>query len=190
MSWYLVGLILTIHQLEEEMRALATYDALTGLLSRRVFLEQTDYFHNIAIRDGLEYSVIIVDLDNFKKINDQYGHAAGDKTLESFGKAVRNTFRESDLACRFGGDEFVFFLPNTSSKQAWYFSERLQAVIREAIEHDDLLIHYTASMGLVTFPEVIAKNIEEVIRAADKALYRAKTNGGNHTQVFNANRDR
>ena len=132
---------------------------------------------------------MIVDIDHFKKINDQYGHAAGDKVLASFGEAVRNNLRESDLACRLGGEEFALFLPNTSPEQARKFSERLHALIKEPVEYDDLSIRYTASMGLASYPEIEIINIEELLNVADKALYHAKKNGRNQTVIFNPDAD-
>ncbi len=186
MSWNFIGLIIKINQLEEEMRALATYDSLTGLLTRREFIERAEHLFKVAKREGHEFSIIIVDIDDFKNVNDQYGHIAGDKTLKSFGEAVRITLRESDLPSRFGGDEFVFFLPNTSSRQARIFTDRLHSKIREVVKIDGLRINYTASMGLATYPEVATENIDEIISAADKALYQAKNNGGNQTQVIDA----
>ena len=187
-SWSLISLLLRIHQLEQDMRRLATYDSLTGLLSRRAFMERANYFVSIAKREEQEFSIMVVDMDYFKKINDQYGHATGDRVLASFGKTVSNILRESDLACRLGGEEFALFLPNTSPEQAWKFSERLHAAIRgSVIECDGLSIRYTASMGLTSFPEIVTKNIEELLNMADKALYSAKKNGRNQTAIFNTN---
>ncbi len=190
MGWYFVGILMRVRRLEEEMRALATYDELTGLLRRRAFLEQSDYFRKIAKRNGLEFCVIILDMDEFKKINDEYGHASGDTLLISFSKAVRGNFRESDLVGRFGGDEFVFFLPDTSLEQALKLTERLRASIREANKLNGLPIDITVSIGLVMNTEVRTENIEDVINAADKALYRAKNNGGNQTQIYSTAVDR
>ena len=186
MSWYIIGLILNIHRLEEEMRAVASFDVLTGLMSRYEFLKRTQYCLNFAKREKLEFSVVIVDLDNFKLFNDQYGHVTGDQALKSFSEAVKSTVRESDLACRFGGDEFLFFLPSASSKQAWNFTERLHSAIREVNETEALPIPLTASMGLASYPETEAQNFDEMINAADKALYRAKQNGRNQTKIFGA----
>jgi diguanylate cyclase len=190
MGWYFVDILMRVRQLEEEMRAMATYDDLTGLLRRREFLEQSEYFRKIAKRNGLEFCVIIVDMDNFKKINDEYGHTTGDTLLVSFCKAVRANFRESDLVSRFGGDEFVFFLADTSLEQALKFTERLHASLREAIQKNGLPIYTTMSIGLVTNTEVKTENIEDAINAADKALYRAKNNGGNQTQIYSTAIDR
>jgi diguanylate cyclase (GGDEF)-like protein len=173
--------------MEEEMRALATYDTLTGLLNRGEFLKQVEDYHKLEKNEEFEFSLVIMDIDNFKKINDQYGHISGDLVLESFANAVRTSIRDSDLASRFGGDEFVFFLPNTSADQAGMFAERLHSKIRTPVEVDGLQIRYTASMGLATCPDVFTINIDYVIGMADKALYHAKNMGGNQTQVFNAN---
>ena len=104
LGWFIVRLLFEMHHLEEEMRELANYDSLTGLLNRREFLERAGHLFKVAKRNGFEISLVIVDIDDFKKINDEYGHVAGDKVLESFGEAVRTTTRESDLSSRFGGD--------------------------------------------------------------------------------------
>ena len=150
-------------------------------MRRRAFLEQSDYFRKVAARTGLEFCVLIVDMDSLKQVNDKYGHAAGDTLLVSFSKVVRAHIRESDLVSRFGGDEFVFFLPDTSLEQALKFTERLHVSLRES---NDLPIDTEISIGLVTNTEVKTENIEDFINAADKALYRAKDNGGNQTQIY------
>ena len=182
MSWYVIGLVLDIHKLEQEMRSLASYDFLTGLLCRRVFLERADYFHKVSKRKGLIYSVIMADIDSLKKINDHNGHIVGDKVLESFGNSIRLTNRESDLACRYGGDEFLFFLPNTTTEQAQVFAERIQALIREPLEYDGKLFQNTASLGIASYSNVSAESVEDIIKAADNALYQAKQLGGNQIQ--------
>jgi len=184
-SWYMIGQTLKIHGLVSELKELATYDSLTGILCRRVFLERSNYFLKIAARDKLGFSIAIMDLDNFKQINDEFGHVAGDKTLVSFSNIAKSTCRESDLICRFGGDEFLFFLPNTTLEQAASFSERFIAVINEDTEHSDIKIPYTVSIGIASFPDLDIENMEEIIIAADKALYQAKQNGGNQIRIFN-----
>ncbi|NQS91599.1 MAG: GGDEF domain-containing protein [Chloroflexi bacterium] len=184
LSSHLIGQALKIHQLEIEMRDFATYDSLTGLLCRRVFSEQVKYCSKIAKREGSSFSIAIMDLDNFKKINDIYGHAVGDQTLVSYSDIAKRTCRESDLVCRFGGDEFIFFLPYTSIKQAVNFGERFVAALDEEVEHWDLPIHYTVSIGLAAYPESGIENLEEIIIAADNALYQAKQLGGNQIQIF------
>jgi diguanylate cyclase (GGDEF)-like protein len=106
----------------------------------------------------------------------------GDQILEKLGKAIRNNLRESDLGCRFGGDEFLFFLPNTTPEQAQAFSDRLQGVINNTVNISSLKITLTASMGIASFPELEKDNIEDFIFAADAAMYLAKDSGGNQTK--------
>ena len=144
----------------------------------------------MAKREGLSFSIVIMDLDELKKINDEYGHIAGDKTLVSFSNIAELTCRDSDLICRFGGDEFLFFLPNTTSEQAVKFSERFISVINENKECGDMEIPYTVSIGVAIYPDLEIENMEEIIIAADKALYQAKRHGGNQIHIFNANADR
>lgn len=185
MSWYMIGLFLKVDQLEADMRRLATYDSLTGLLTRWEFLEKANYFHKVAQREDLPYALIIADLDNFKEVNDHFGHLTGDQTLETFGDAILTNLRESDLACRFGGDEFVFFLPNTSRDQAQQFGDRLHSIINEAIDCSGLEIDLSISLGIACYPDTPANNVEDLISAADNAMYQAKRSGGNRTRHYN-----
>jgi diguanylate cyclase (GGDEF)-like protein len=184
-SWYLVGLLLEIHNLEEKMRALATYDDLTGLLTRKVFLERAEQLLKLTKRTRQPLSFLLVDIDDFKQINDKHGHAAGDKALTLFGRAVTSVTRESDMACRFGGEEFAFCLPNTSSNHALIFARRVLKVTQE-IEfiYEDAKIKYTTSIGVASYPDVNTENIDEILNMADKALYKAKNVGKNQTLVY------
>ena len=184
-SWHVVGLIVKIHELEEKMRHLATYDSLTGLLTRHAFMERSNHYLNIAKRDNLLFSMMIVDLDHFKVINDRYGHMAGDKVLTLFGQTVQKISRKSDLVGRLGGEEFAFFLPSTSKQQAIQFANRLlEAVNHSKIEYKGHPIQYTISIGMITFPETTIDDIEELLYLADKSLYVAKENGRNQAQIY------
>ena len=184
LSFYVIRLFIKVDRLEEEMRALATFDSLTGLLTRREFLERAEFFHKVAVREHLSFALIIADLDNFKEINDQFGHLTGDQTLETLGLAIQDSLRESDLACRYGGDEFLFFLPNTDSEQAYLFCERLRSILDEAIDCSSLEIKLTASIGIAAYPDFQTDIIEDIISAADTAMYHAKEAGGNQTQLY------
>ncbi len=187
-SWHLVSLLIKTHQLEETTRELATYDSLTGLLNRRVFMERANYYFHVAKRTNQTFSVIMLDLDYFKTINDRYSHAAGDKVLNSVGRLFTATVRVSDLAGRIGGEEFAFLLPNTPNSQAQNLAERLHDVIREnPTMHNDLKIWCTASIGLISYPESPTEGFEELLSLADKALYQAKENGRNQTQIYKTN---
>jgi len=143
-SWFIIGLLLKIDQLEVEMRKVATFDPLTGLFNRRAFLERANYVLDLATRDEFEISVLLVDLDHFKTINDKFGHASGDKVLTTFGKVIAQIIRKSDVAGRLGGEEFAFLLPHVSRDQAWIFSERLHQVISHTnFDHDECSIRIT-----------------------------------------------
>ncbi|MCP4142806.1 MAG: GGDEF domain-containing protein [Chloroflexi bacterium] len=183
--WILIDLLFKIHLLETQTRKLATLDALTGLLCRRAFIEKVEFLYKLAKREKRAFSIVMVDFDHFKKINDQYGHDAGDKVLAAFDKTIHKISRESDLACRFGGEEFAFFLSNTEQAQALKFSERLHMAIRESsIKYEGVSIQYTVSMGIASYPDSRINNIEGFLKAADKGLYIAKESGRNQTKIY------
>ncbi len=185
LTWYLIGLMLHIARLEEEMRSLASYDALTGLLSRHAFFDRANNYVSLARRDRSLFSVLIVDLDHFKAINDQYGDPAGDAVLRLFADLVNSIARRSDLVGRLGGEEFAMVLPSTGTREALDFSERLHDAIHKAVlKHGDKLIEYTASVGLTSFDPDSDENLDSLLARADLALYEAKANGRNQTAVF------
>ncbi len=184
--WILVGLTLRIYRIEEEMRKLASYDSLTGLLSRHAFFEAAGSHVSLARREHNVFSVMLIDLDHFKAINDQYGHPAGDAVLRLFADVVNSVTRRSDIVGRLGGEEFALLLPSTDAAEAMEFSERLHAAIEKAVlKHDHALIHYTASIGLASSRSDADDDIDELLARADLALYQAKRNGRNQTALFN-----
>lgn len=178
-----------IDKLEIEMRELATYDSLTGLLNRRAFFHDANNFIYFAERDQIPLSFMVLDLDDFKSINDSYGHLAGDEVLKHFGKSIKSIIRKSDLVGRIGGEEFSLLLPDTSEDAAIRFSERLHSIVSKSIiNHSQLSIRYTVSVGLVSLIPDKEDNIESIIKNADKLLYLAKEKGKNRTEIFNANK--
>ena len=182
-TWYCVGLLMKTFRLEEEMRYLATYDTLTGLLGRRAFLERCEQMLRLSRRQQTPGHFVIVDLDDFKQINDLHGHAGGDSVLAAFGEAVRNTLRESDCSGRYGGEEFAFYLPNTSPDQAIEVLDRLQKTIKTSpVKFAGNPIRYTVSMGVAQYTHV--ETLRELVDSADIALYHAKRNGKDRTTVF------
>ncbi len=191
-SWYIIGLLLKIDQLEVEMRKAATFDPLTGLFSRRAFFERAEYTLNLAAREGFKVSVLLVDLDHFKTINDRFGHIIGDMVLTTFGKAVTQLVRKSDVVGRLGGEEFAFLLPNTSQCQASEFSERLHEGINNIVfDAGECAVQVTMSIGIVTLPaDVAVNNIQKLLSMADEAMYRAKKNGRARSAIYNENYDR
>lgn len=185
LTWYLVGLMLHITRLEGEMRSLASYDALTGLLSRHAFFDRANNYVSLARRDRSVFSVLIADLDHFKSINDQFGHPAGDAVLRLFADVVNSVARRSDLVGRLGGEEFAMILPSTGTPEALEFSERLHDAIQKAVlKHGDKLIEYTASIGVTSFDPESDESLDNLLARADLALYEAKANGRNQTAVF------
>ena len=189
-SWVVVGLTLRIYSIEEEMRQLASYDSLTGLLSRHAFFETAGSYVSLANRDRSVFSVMIIDLDHFKSINDQYGHPAGDAVLKLFANVLNSVARRSDIAGRLGGEEFAVLLPSTGATEAIEFSERLHGAIDKAVlNHRNALIHYTASIGLASSTADVDGDIDELLARADLALYQAKRNGRNQTALFNPDSD-
>ncbi len=186
LSWLLVGMLLQIYKVEEEMRSLASYDSLTGLLSRHAFFENANNYVSLASRQKTIFSVLIVDLDYFKLINDRYGHPAGDAVLKLFANVLNSVARRSDICGRLGGEEFAVVLPGTSTTEALEFSDRLHDAINKAIlKYDNVMIKYTASIGLTSFEPGTIDSIDEMLARADLALYQAKRDGRNQTSIFN-----
>jgi diguanylate cyclase (GGDEF)-like protein/PAS domain S-box-containing protein len=165
-------------RLEDELRRLSTTDGLTSLYNRRHLDDTLNTEYHRASRTGTSLAVVMFDIDHFKKFNDTYGHDQGDRVLKSVASNFRDALRKYDLACRYGGEEFVGILPNTSLEGAFSVAERLRADI-EASEIDGLRV--TISLGVAAFPEIAAGSPEALIEAADAALYRSKEGGRNRT---------
>jgi len=166
-------------QLYAEAKKEARIDELTGLFNRRSLDEVMASEISRRSRYGGVFSLIIIDLDNFKTFNDNYGHLAGDNLLKEGGSSIRNPIRGADQAFRYGGDEFAVLLPNTSIDAANRVAERIRKqVASKGIASN---IQITASLGLASWPaNGISAN--EVIEAADVALYHAKRSGGNRSE--------
>jgi diguanylate cyclase (GGDEF)-like protein len=165
-------------KLGEFYRQLSLNDALTGLYNRAWLGEMLAKFVNRARQDGRAMSVVMIDLDHFKKFNDTHGHLAGDTALCTAANTIRNALRPTDYAVRYGGEEMLVVLPETTVKIATSVAERLCKRIREAVVFDDMRVplpHITGSFGVATLtPELDETTLVE---AADAALYRAKEAG-------------
>ncbi|BCD68636.1 GGDEF domain-containing protein [Nitratiruptor sp. YY09-18] len=157
----------------------AERDALTGLLNRRAFDIDIEKLHEL----NASYSILILDIDNFKKINDTYGHLVGDEILKVMGEILENYLRQNTKAYRYGGEEFVILLPNGDFKAAKIVGERLRDVIenRDYKVEQNGYIHFTASFGGTQRQE--GDSVKDVIKRADEALYQAKKEGKNRVVI-------
>jgi diguanylate cyclase (GGDEF)-like protein len=131
-----------------------------------------------ARRYGRPLSLVLLDIDHFKRVNDDFGHEVGDHALQRIGRAVRHTFRNTDSACRYGGEEFAMIFPETAKDEGYRLAERLRILIETLPPNAEVPRSLTASFGVSTFPDD-ADDATELIRAADRALYQAKASGRN-----------
>jgi diguanylate cyclase (GGDEF)-like protein len=164
----------------DQLAELATTDVVTGLLNARAFRQRLHEEMVRATRYLQPLSLLIMDMDDLKRLNDEHGHEAGDKALRRVGTAIRDGLREADLGARIGGDEFGVLAPNTNEAAAVVFGERLRASVAEG-NRSALQPGTTVSIGIASFAPTNRATTTEVslMRAADAALYRAKREGGN-----------
>lgn len=169
------------HRLEQDLIRLAVTDPLTGLYNRRYLMERLHAMSNEYDRSRKLHSIIILDLDHFKIINDNHGHLAGDQVLVSIAEILQHNIRPSDVAIRYGGEEFLLLLSGTDKPQALQLAERLLSSIRDTvIPFNGLELRITASVGLACVDEVgDHQDLDQLIQMADHRLYQAKANGRN-----------
>ncbi len=166
------------------LNTLATIDGLTGVFNRRHLFILAEQEFNRVRRYGSAFSVFILDVDHFKQINDNYGHNIGDETLKSLAITTQNLLRKVDLFGRFGGEEFVGFLPETDIEQALKVAERIRQTIANLhLEFDSKILPITVSIGLATYVST-DPTIDEMLKRADLALYEAKRGGRNQVVVY------
>lgn len=181
-----VSVALANARLYEHLRHLSETDGLTGLLNSRSLLNLIERAIIRAQTTGGCVSLLFIDCDNFKKINDCFGHPVGDQFLRLLANHLLEKIRDGDVVIRYGGDEFVILLPNTNLDAAKRVGERLLETTRERIMMNNPNLQATISMGLATFPEH-AQSPEELIKHADNALYFSKRNGRDQLNVYVAN---
>ena len=168
----------------EKLRQLATTDPLTQIYNRRAFFEIANSFFSLAKREKVELSIMILDIDFFKKINDTYGHLTGDKILQHLTKVVQTTLRKSDIFARYGGEEFIILLPNTNLDAAQNVAQKIRLEIERTPSHiDGRDIFITISIGCSSLRQDDS-SLNEIILRADKALYKAKENGRNRVEAI------
>lgn len=165
------------------VKSLSEADDLTGTLNRRAFMALAGRVFSQAKRFGRKFSIIMIDSDSLKRINDAHGHEAGDEMLKIMVKKIQDSLREADLLSRYGGDEFVVLLPDTDSDGARLTAERIRASIAATpLQFRSARTSISASMGVATYPDDGA-DFDHILDAADSAMYASKNSGKNKVSV-------
>ena len=170
-------------KMERQLANMALFDSLTGALSRAAYLQHAEKEFKRSKRYNRPLSTIMIDIDHFKKINDQYGHAAGDHVLQIFVEAIEEEIRGPDAIGRIGGEEFALLMPDTPLKSAAHLAERVrQRITKYPYIAGKMLIEVTASLGVAVMEEEDA-NYKAMLQRADEALYTAKHSGRNRVTM-------
>jgi len=172
-----------IESQQKQLEQMAYYDPLTDLPNRRLLEKLIKRELASMQRYGQETVIIMLDVDDFKQINDTYGHQVGDSILMQLADLLQNNVRETDTVARFGGEEFIILMPNTSVEEGYIFAERIRKIIMEkvfSIGSDTLQI--TSSFGVSSMGDINSQNLEDYYLLADKALYLAKQSGKNRVE--------
>jgi diguanylate cyclase (GGDEF)-like protein/PAS domain S-box-containing protein len=176
--------LIEIGTLQSKLRAQAIHDPLTDLFNRRYLDETLDRELARAAREGYPLCVIMLDIDHFKRLNDAYGHEAGDLVLQALARTLLASNRRGDFACRFGGEEFVVVMPNIPMDTAFRRAEELQATLSSInVPYDGYNLMITISMGIACYP-ASGEDRESLLRAADRAMYAAKKAGRDYIQIY------
>lgn len=176
--------LLEIQALQNELKEQAIRDSLTGLFNRRYFEETLPHELSRARRKGYPISILLIDIDYFKKINDTFGHGGGDCILKVLADLFRNSIRSGDIACRYGGEEFVVVLPGMSLKEAYKRAEKIRLSFQGLqTRYENHVILATLSGGIAVFPADGATS-HNLLSKADQALYRAKAEGRNQIRAI------
>ena len=189
---------LKIKKLQDELKRsnellleLSNTDHLTGLFNRRYMMEALDKEVHRSTRKGGSLSLILLDIDHFKQVNDSYGHLQGDVVLQKVALQLQKELRSYDCAARYGGEEFVAILPDSSIKEAMFVAERIRLAVQGTRFSGPLTkLNLTVSLGVTCFPRENAASVDDFIKLADDALYRAKANGRNRVECHDPESDR
>jgi diguanylate cyclase (GGDEF)-like protein len=174
-------------KLMQKLEVMASIDELTGIYNRRYLLSLSKVEVSRAKRHGLPISLLLMDLDHFKKVNDQYGHALGDKVLKEVAQVILRNIREIDVFGRYGGEEFAVVLPDTLPAKAREVADRLcLAIYRHSIYHQNNSINITASFGVAGSLNMHEGSLRSLLNNADQALYQAKAGGRNQVVLYTA----
>ncbi|MGE4509275.1 MAG: GGDEF domain-containing protein [Eubacteriaceae bacterium] len=175
-------LSLALHNaiIHEQVQKLAAIDPLTGVLNRRFGMDRLREEYVRSARTNVPMGIMMLDLDHFKRINDQYGHLAGDRVLITFTKQLKEILREGDNLMRYGGEEFIIVLPGASQKDTELIADKIRRIVSEMIvSYGDFQIMVTCSIGYASIPECHISSFERLIKKIDEALYFAKESGRN-----------
>ncbi len=166
------------------VKKLAATDSLTGISNRRHFLEKSQVEFERSLRYGHPLSILALDIDHFKSINDNFGHQAGDQVLEAICQCCSKLLRNSDIFGRLGGEEFSILLPDTNQSDAKETAQRvLDAVSGTEVHYENRIIRFTTSIGIAQVNDK-SDSLEELMRCSDEALYKAKHNGRNRMEIW------
>ena len=174
-------ILLTKEKLDIEIVKAATFDELTEILNRRTFILRSKELISLAVKKEEQISYLLIDIDDFKKINDVYGHYMGDTVLKNFASMIKAQLRDTDLFGRYGGEEFAIFLPGTDEKEMMETAENLRKTIETSLISDNP--NYTISIGAVTIMPGKETTVDTLYKLSDKALYEAKTEGKNRVVI-------
>ena len=173
---------------DELYELLLSFDFLTGIFNRQAFFHILEQEYARVTRFNEHDSIVLLDIDNFKNINDKFGHAGGDKALISIASFITENMRPYDFICRYGGEEFLICMPKTTIEMSHNIVDRIREDLskKKIRVSDDDYINVTASFGIA--PMSAEEELNDTIEHADKALYQAKTNGRNKVEVWAGNR--
>ncbi|HDI3158895.1 TPA: GGDEF domain-containing protein [Vibrio cholerae] len=176
-----------LYQVNRQLEALSMTDSLTGLPNRRKAMRQLVLHWNLAQDNQQPFVCVMIDIDGFKAVNDHHGHDVGDKVLTTIANMLRDHFRNDDLVCRLGGDEFLVICPETNTAGGVYIAEQVCRAIQQHVIsiEDNLCWQGSVSMGVAEFDPKM-KEHHELLRAADQAVYLAKNSGKNRVCAFHA----
>jgi two-component system cell cycle response regulator len=165
------------------LEELALRDGLTSLYNHQHFYTRIEEEFSRAMRYGMPLSCLLFDIDNFKNVNDRYGHVCGDEVLRHIGRMLNNLIRESDIAARYGGEEFAILLPNATVEGALDLANRLRTAIGEIVVAETDGTKITVSIGITTFVDGNMHSYEQLIKLADEAMYQSKKMGKDRITV-------
>jgi diguanylate cyclase (GGDEF)-like protein len=187
---YLTTMLSADLQYSRQMfRELAEKDDMTGLLNKRSFRLELEREFKSAVRYDRQFSIMMIDADNLKEVNDVYGHEAGDKMILMIASTIRECVRESDVIARYGGDEFVVLMTDTSDRQASELGVRIKtSITNTSFNHLGKEVRSSVSIGIACYPEDGADQ-NEILELADQALYKSKNEGRNKVSMFACSAD-